>query len=191
MDPLAVDLTLLLRTLESEVKLLPGRVLTARVADNANPAKGMLSIAGRLLEAQLPEHLQQGDQVRLTVRELSSEKVVLSLSGPPVPPASPEAQRELRDRASRDQQHEWERRGARDPGQTVAVRYRASTLGAVDLRLHLHDGTLRALVAIAPGEPLTLARSAAEELRERIASATGLDVEVLVQARHDPLEVYA
>ena len=192
MDPLGVDIKLLLSTLESEVRLLPGRVLAARVVENANPAHGTLSLAGRLLEAQLPAHLQAGDQVRLTVREIAADRVVLSLSGPPIPAANVDPPRHLRDRGDQDDAEQPQRRGgSAAPGHAVALRYNASSIGAVDLRLQLGDGKLHAFLALTPGEPLALARGSADELRERLASATGMQVEVVVQARKEPLEVYA
>jgi hypothetical protein len=191
-DPLGVDIKLLLSTLESEVRLLPGRVLAARVVENANPARGTLSLAGRLLEAQLPAHLQAGDQVRLTVREIGADRVVLSLAGPPIPPASLDAPRQLRDQGDQDGSEQPTRRGGSGAsGHAVALRYNTSNIGAMDLRLQLGDGKLHVLLALAPGEPLALARGDAGELRERLASATGMQVEVVVQARKDPLEVYA
>jgi hypothetical protein len=188
MDPLAVDLTLLLRTLESEVRLTPGRVLMGRVVDNGDPAHAKLSIAGKLLDAQLPSHLQDGEEVRLTVREVSSDRVVLSLSNP----LSGEAPRALADRSEPTaEKGADDGRSSGGGGQSIALRYQAPTIGAVDVRLHLHEGALHAMVAVGEGQAHTLARGQATALRERLAAATGLPVDLLIQARHDPIELYA
>jgi hypothetical protein len=190
MDPLAVDLTLLLRTLESEVRLTPGRVLMGRVVDNGDPARAKLSIAGKLLEAQLPAHLQDGEEVRLTVREVSADRVVLSLSNP----FSAEAPRHASERPDLADSDDAEGRaddGDGNAGHSVSLRYQAPTIGAVDVRLHMREGALHALVAVKAGQPHTLARSEATALRERLTAATGLPVELSVQARHDQLELYA
>jgi hypothetical protein len=189
------NLILLLRTLEAEVRLYPGRVLSARVVDNSDPARAKLSIAGKLLEAQLPDHLQEGQEVRLTVHELSSERVVLSLSTPaellagaaavPVPIAP-----ERYDALSEEEQSEQERQEA-GRGAAVSLRYEAPSIGAVDMRLEVRDGTLHALLALRAGEPHTLAREESAKLREGLSASTGLPVELVIQARHDPIELYA
>lgn len=189
MDPLAVDLTLLLRTLESEVRIAPGRVLMARVVDNGDPTRAKLSIAGKLLDARLPSHLQDGQEVRLTVREVSAERVVLSLSTPPLA----EAPRQSSERGGADD-HEGgsgTSEGRDGTGQQVLLRYQAPTIGAVDVRLNIHQGALRALIAVRAGEPHGLAEQRASELRQRLQSVTGLPVDLVIQARRDPIELYA
>ena len=190
MNPLAVDLTMLLRTLESEVRIAPGRVLTARVVDNGDPTRAKLSIAGKLLEAQLPSHLKAGEEVRLTVSEVSAEKVVLSLSTP----LSAEAPRQASDHAKVSDEDASEQEADEDREHTrpaVSLRYQAPTLGAVDVRLQMGAGVLHALVGVRAGQPHKLAREQTAELRERLADATGLPVDLIIQARHDPIELYA
>jgi hypothetical protein len=187
MDPLAVDLTLLLRTLESEVRLTPGRVLMGRVVDNGDPARAKLSIAGKLLEAQLPAHLQDGQEVRLTVREVSADRVVLSLSNPLVG----EAPRQVSDRSELTAEDAEAEGGDAAAGQSVLLRYQAPTIGAVDINLHMQEGTLRAVVAVKAGQPHTLASGEAAALRERLTGATGMAVDLVIQARRDPIELYA
>jgi hypothetical protein len=188
MDPLSVDLTLLLRTLESEVRLTPGRVLMGRVVENGDPAHAKLSIAGKILDAQLPSHLQEGEEVRLTVSEVTADRVVLSLSNP----LSAEAQRQLSDRSELTTDEDSERQGrSGDAGQSVVLRYQAPTIGTVDVRLQMREGALHAMVAVRAGDAHTLARGQAAALRERLSSATGLPVDLVIQARHDPIELYA
>ena len=193
MGPLAVDLSMLLRILESEVRVAPGRVLMARVVENQDPAKAKLSIAGKLLDAQLPGHLKEGEEVRLTVREVTADRVVLSLS----PPLSGEAQRQSRDFSdlsdfSGYESEENTERGDRDRGpQAVTLRYAAPTIGPVDVRLQMHEGMLQALVAVRAGQVHALAEAEAAALRERLTAATGLAVDLVIQPRHEPIELYA
>lgn len=189
------NLILLLRTLESEVRLYPGRVLSARVVDNSDPARAKLSIAGKLLEAQLPDHLQEGQEVRLTVHELSSERVVLSLSTPAellagaAASSAPVSSQRNTDRSEQDES-EQERQDSQR-GAAVSLRYEAPNIGAVDMRLEVRDGTLHALLALRAGQPHALAREESANLREGLAASTGLPVELVIQARHDPIEIYA
>jgi hypothetical protein len=189
MDPLAVDLTLLLRTLESEVRLAPGRVLMGRVVDNGDPTRAKLSIAGKLLDAQLPSHLQDGQEVRLTVREVTAERVVLSLSNP-LAAEAPRQPSERSELAGADGDEEAAG-GSREGGPGVLLRYQAPTLGAVDISLQMRAGALSAVVGVRAGGAHTLARGEAAALRERLAGATGLPVDLVIQARHDPIELYA
>jgi hypothetical protein len=189
------NLILLLRTLESEVRLYPGRVLSARVVDNSDPARAKLSIAGKLLEAQLPDHLQEGQEVRLTVHELSSERVVLSLSTPAEllagaaassAPVSSQRDTDRSEESESEQERQDSQRGA-----AVSLRYQAPNIGAVDMRLEVRDGTLHALLALRAGQPHALAREESAKLREGLIASTGLPVELVIQTRHDPIEIYA
>src|SRR4051794_8172944 len=94
MEALAVDLQLLRSLMLPELKLLPGRALMARVVDIDAAGRGTLSLAGALLEAELPKHLQAGQEVRLLVRDVTPDRVVLGLAPhqapiPPVPTPLP------------------------------------------------------------------------------------------------------
>src|SRR5579875_257057 len=88
MEPLAVDLRLFAELSGSALRLTPGRGLMARVVEAAD-GRGLLNIAGALVEAQLPRHIRAGEQLRLVVRHLDSSRVVLEL--PQAAPAAPAA----------------------------------------------------------------------------------------------------
>ena len=62
----------------------------------------------------------------------------------------------------------------------VSLRYPAPALGPVDLRFELDEGSLRIMVALAPGEPFASAQAAAAELRDAVTDATGRAVSVSV-----------
>ena len=57
----------------------------------------MLSLAGMLLEAELPSNVRAGEELRLQVRELTPEKVVLAIKDESQPPpAMPSSRRACR-----------------------------------------------------------------------------------------------
>lgn len=154
--------------------------------------RGALSIAGAVFEAELPKQVRAGQDMRLVVREVNAERVVLSLSDqtaiavppPPVPlPGGGTVRLTERDATG----HE----GSPGEGHTIALRYDAPTLGAVDLRLQLDAGSLRVTATLAHGEPVTLAQTASDALREALAASSERAVTVTIEARREPLDVYA
>jgi hypothetical protein len=154
--------------------------------------RGALSIAGAVLEAELPKQVRAGQDIRLVVREVSAERVVLSMSddaaiAPPPPPVPLPGGGTVRV-TERDATGQG---GSQGEGHTVALRYDAPTLGAVDLRLQLDAGSLRVTATLAQGEPVTLAQAESDGLRQTLAGSTDRAVTVTVEARHEPLEVYA
>src|SRR5437763_9770836 len=80
MDPIAVDIRLIRAMLGAELRVAPGRALMARVMSADASGRGSLSIAGAVIEARLPRGVQPGQELRLTVRDITPERVVLSLS---------------------------------------------------------------------------------------------------------------
>jgi hypothetical protein len=192
-DPINVDIRLIRAVLGAELRIAPGRVLMARVV-RLNPAgRGSLSIAGALIDAKLPGGVQAGQELRLTVRQVSPERVVLGLSdhnAPPPPPAAPlpgggTVQVSERDAGGGGGS------GSGADRHSLALRYDAPALGAVDLRFDLDPGSLRVSAVLAAGEPVELAQARATELRDALAEALGRPVTVDVSARREPLDVYA
>jgi hypothetical protein len=61
----------------------------------------------------------------------------------------------------------------------------------VDLRFELTPAALKLTVALAPGEPLAHANTRARELQDSLQAAVKQSVSVVVEPRHDPLDVYA
>jgi hypothetical protein len=57
MQPLAIDLQLLRSLLLPEMRIVPGRALMARVVNADGNGRGSISIAGYLLDAELPKHV--------------------------------------------------------------------------------------------------------------------------------------
>src|SRR5581483_3176874 len=81
MDPIAVDIRLIRAVLGTELKVAAGRGFMARVV-NVNPGgRGTLSIAGMPVDAKLPPGVEAGQDLRLVVRHVSPDQVVLALTG--------------------------------------------------------------------------------------------------------------
>jgi hypothetical protein len=191
MHPIAVDLRALVRALPDAL-LRPGASVVARVLDREGP-RGRLSLAGAVLEAELPEHVRPGQTLRLQVAEASPQRLVLRLEDAPLPPAPPQVP--LPDGTTgriRAGEREAGGRGADAPDQaTVAVTYDSSRLGALDFRLTLRGGELVADVSARAGESAELARDAASELRAALQQATGRPVQLAIHDRRDPFDAYA
>jgi hypothetical protein len=217
MQPLAVDPRVLRAVLGTEIKVVPGRALMARVVLADAPGRGSLSIAGFLVEAELPRDVRTGDDLRLIVREVTPERVVLSLSddqpaaaaqpaptaqpapgaqpppgAQPVPPP-PVATIPLPGGAMLEVAEREARPGgpAGSESHTLTVRFQAPALGDVDLRFALDAGALALGVTVDPGASLDAARAEAETLRAALSETVARAVSVTVAPRRQPLDVYA
>lgn len=194
---MAVDLRVL-RTVLSEINIVPGRAMMARVVLADGSGRGSLSIAGYLLEAELPKEVRTGEDLRLVVRDVSSGRVLLGIAdqhqqapAPEMPVAAPmtiplpgggSVQVTERDaggaQASSADTH------------TLSLRYDAPALGAIDLRFELDPTSLRLGVTVAPGA-LAPAQSGSDGLREALADELQRAISVTVSPRREPLDIYA
>src|SRR3954453_11100243 len=77
MQPIAVQLIMLQQAMP-DVSLRLGQSLLARVAERHGD-RGILMIAGQPLVAQLPENVRPGDVLRLAVRDITAEQVVMQM----------------------------------------------------------------------------------------------------------------
>ncbi len=197
MDPIAVDIRLIRAVLGTELRVTPGRALMARVVAADGQGRGSLSIAGALIDAKLPKGVQAGDELRLTVRDITPERVVLSLSDQAAAAAAQAAVElpgggHVRVSPLSDEDEAGSRGRQSGPGRhTLALVYDAPTLGAVDLRFELDPQSLRVSATLAAGEPAALAAGAAGELRDALGAALGRPVTVEVTPRREPLDLYA
>lgn len=196
-QPLAIDRRALAQLQSLELRLAPGRVIAARVLEAADPAgRGRLAIAGTAIEAQLPANLRTGEPLRLLVRSADSQRVVLELAhaAPAAAPAPPPAAVALPGDGMITVDPDDEGRGATLPAagaQSVALRYDAPALGALDLRFELTPRTLKVVIAAPAGAPTELARAHADELQATLAGLDERQVQVTVAGRRDPLDLYA
>jgi hypothetical protein len=195
MRPLAVDLVLL-RAAAPDLPLVVGRVLAARVVER-HDQYGVLNLAGAYLTAELPDEVQVGDRLRLVVRELTAERVVMQIanlahppSGPQVPPALAEPLAAGRDRVTVLGREEDGTDDGGEQAQVVTVRFEGKALGTVELRVALDEELVHVRAALASAPSLQLARERAGALRSALVQAAGRPAEVDVVARPERLDVY-
>ncbi len=199
MQPLAVDAQLLRAVLTPDLKLTVGRVLSVRVADLMPGGRGTLSLAGVLLEAELPQNVRAGQELRLVVREVTPERVVLGIQEQPVAPAHVQPElpvaTPLPGGVSLRVTHRDEDRGTASDGgsqtHTLSLSYDAPSLGAVEMQFALDPSTLRLAVTVAAGPAFELAQDSSDELSAALSSSLDRAITVTVKPRREPLDVYA
>ena len=218
--PLAINPQALRVLVGPDIKIVPGRAVMARVVQAPAGQKGSLSIAGYLLDAELPENVQAGQDLRLVIRDVSPERVLLAITdphdsdqahptqqAPPTQEAQPTQQAQTPDASLVAQPpiplpggghvQVTERDGGGAGGQAgdrqnILLRYDAPALGSVDLRFQMDAGALSLQVTLPAGQPLELAQAGAESLRQALLEgAGGRAVSVTVAPRREPLDVYA
>jgi hypothetical protein len=182
----------LLRTSMPDIPLRAGTLLHARVLER-HAAQAIIDLAGAILTAELPEHVEAGSRLRLRVAEATAERLHLRMEPAPAPvppapglplPGGAVARLAVEDRGAA--------RGADgSPAPFVTLVYESDTLGRVELRLALDSGALVAAVRVREGDAHARAAGAAGELRTALRAATGLSCELAVLPRHDPLDTYA
>jgi hypothetical protein len=197
-QPIAVQL-ITLQQVMPDVTLRLGQSLLARVAERHGD-RGILMIAGQPLVAQLPDNVRPGDVLKLAVRDITAEQVVMQMhegkeaaqtaarqdaAVPLAFPGQPPSQILVDDEAA----------GGNGEGEgdvsTVAVTYESPVLGAMNFRLGMDGSRVAVEVRVAAGAPLELATAAAEGLRERLASATDRAAAVTVAPRPGSFNVSA
>ena len=192
LDAISLD-ALLLRTQAPELVLRPGMHIVGRVLER-HGGMGLLLLAGVPLSARLPDDIEVGRRLRLTVREVHSERVVLAVD-PEAPPALPapivvplpdgrSAQVEVRERDPGGHGHERETA-------SVTLAWESPAMGRLDLVVEVGAGGVRTTVAAAPGDALERCEDAADALRQALVGATGREAVVRVVPRHDPFDAYA
>ncbi len=186
MDPILVDIAQL-RALEvPTLTLTPGRVLAARVIEAAG-VRGQLAIAGMRVAAALPPGVRPGDELRLVVKEVSAERVVLTIQPDAVPAAPPH---EVRESDPEGGGGGADPTGA--PAHVLALRYETQNLGPLDLRFALHThGAISVSVALHSESALAQARESTDALREAIDRTSVGEIAVTVTRARPPLDTYA
>ena len=191
MEPVVAIKTLLLQAQLPEITLRPGTSVVGRVLSRGE-AHGVLVIAGIPLTAQLPKEVgRTGETLRLNVSDVTPERVTLHLEQ--VIPAAGQATPE-RTSPARVQVEDPPRtvRAGGEERSSVALSFHSEALGRLDLRLELVPGArVQASVAAAAGRPFALADAAAGRLQAGLHARTGLDADVRVSPRREPLDVYA
>jgi hypothetical protein len=199
MSVLALDLALVRNVLLPGLSLTPGRAMMARVVDADEGDGGTLAIAGYLLEAELPKEMAAGQNVRLIVREVTADRVLLAAAHQP-PPAEPQtplaAPIQLPGgallRVLEDGGQGGEAGGHGGHGDhALGLVLELPGLGPLELRFGLDSASVRAAIATDPGPALAQAQAQAGELREALARACERPATVTINARRQPLDLYA
>jgi hypothetical protein len=186
----------LLRRQLPDLLLRPGMTLFARVAER-DGRHGIIVLAGSPLVAELPDEVQVGDKLRLLVQDTRGERVAMKLVqeqptaalqtpviGLPLPDGT-QARIHVDDEdpdADRDEDPEHA---------SISIGYASPALGSIGFVLSLAPGAVTVHAELAAGEPFELASDAADDLRARLAEATGRAAEVTVTPRREPLDLYA
>ncbi len=194
--PLSVQATLIRDVLAPDLTLTIGRELVVRVAANPPGGSGSISLAGVLLDAELPETVKAGDELRLVVRDLTADRVLLQIQpqqdAPPplalvfgaLEAAAGSPLLQVRERS----------RGSGTPGgrrrHTLALRYNAPHAGEIELRFVLDGSGLRLTLTVPPGAPFELAVADAGQLAAKLTEAVGCSAKIEVHPRREPLEVF-
>jgi hypothetical protein len=190
MEPVIGIQTLLLRTQLPDVTLRPGTSVVARVLSRGEH-HGVLVIAGIPLSAQLPEAVgKAGETLRLTVSDVSPERVTLQLDQVVNPEAQPPPPPADRPRVTVQDPPSTVQVGGEERA-TVALTFTSPALGRLDLRLELAGTRLSAAVEAPAGRPFDLADAAADRLQDGLQARTGLETAVQITPRREPLDLYA
>jgi hypothetical protein len=164
---------ILLRTALPAPSLRAGSVVVARVLENR-----LLSLAGARVAATLPDEVRPGEVLKLRVKELGPERIVLQIVADP-PPAATAAVALPGGATARIVEDEEGAGGAAK--RAVVLRYDSPTLGRLDIHLTTGGATVHAT----EGPPAAAARSAAGEL------AAALGAPVAVVGRRSALDARA
>src|SRR4051794_11952539 len=91
-QPVATIAALMLRTALPDLPLHEGASFVARVASRGDGGAASLVVAGELLKATVPDEVEAGQTLRLTVAHVTPERVTLRMEPPPkaVPSPPPE-----------------------------------------------------------------------------------------------------
>jgi hypothetical protein len=196
MQPIAVQL-ITLQQVMPDVTLRLGQSLLARVAERAGD-RGILMIAGQPLVAQLPEHVRAGDVLKLAVKDITAEQVVMQLhegkemaetqqqANPTVAfPGQPPSQIVVDDQAS---QKDGAGEGDVD---AIALTYESPVLGPISFRIGMNAAAVAAEVRVRPGAPLEAARAASSILQQALTERTERSAMVSVVPRPGSFDVSA
>jgi hypothetical protein len=186
----------LLRRQLPDLLLRPGMTLFARVSEREG-RHGIIVLAGSPLVAELPDEVQVGDKLRLLVQETQGERVAMKLiqEQPAAPPQTPVVGLPLPDGSQARihvEDEEAEGSAADDPEHaSISIGYESPALGQIGFVLSLAPGAVSVRADVGAGDPFDLASDGADELRARLAEATGRAAEVTIVPRRQPLDLYA
>jgi hypothetical protein len=190
-DPVVAVKTLLLQTQLPDIALRPGTSVVARVLSRGAD-HGVLVIAGIPLTAQLPPEIgRTGETLRLSVADVTPERVTLQLDQVVAPAGQPPPTPTQAARVRVEEEPRTVRAGGEERS-SVALSFHSEALGRLDLRLELVTGArVHATVEAPAGRSFELADAASGRLHDGLHARTGLEADVRVTPRREPLDVYA
>jgi hypothetical protein len=190
-EPVVAVKTLLLQAQLPDITLRPGTSVVARVLSRGAD-HGVLVIAGIPLTAQLPAEIgRTGETLRLSVSDVTPERVTLQLEQVLAPAGQPPSTPTQTARVRVEEEPRTVRAGGEERS-SVALSFHSDALGRLDLRLELVAGArVHASVEAPAGRSFELADAAAGRLHDGLLARTGLDADVRVTPRREPLDVYA
>jgi hypothetical protein len=183
-EPVAVIRALVLQTVMPELPLHEGASFVARVASRGQEGAASLVVAGELLAATVPEEVQTGQTLRLTVADVSPERVTLRMEPAqqqqPQPPAqaAPPPPPQLQAPRVRVEDRPGGRRSAAGED-AVTVVLDTPSLGTLRVRVATTPGSVSATVQVAPAA-LARAQARADVLRSGLAAQVGRPATVSV-----------
>ena len=190
MEPVVGIKTLLLQAQLPDVQLRAGTSVVARVASRGE-SHGVLVIAGVPLTATLPEEIgKAGETLRLSVADVTPERVTLRLDAVVNPAAQPPPPPADRPRVTIQDPPTRTTAGGEERSR-VALSFQSPSLGRLDLRIELTAGRVTVDVETPAGLPYELADAAAPRLHDGLQVRTGRDAAVQVRPRREPLDLYA
>lgn len=188
-QPVTVVQALLLRTALPELPLREGASFVARVASRGEDGSASLVVAGELIKAKVPEEVANGQTLRLTVQEVTAERITLRME--PAPPAPQPAQAQQAPQAQAPQSNPFatpppplapritvQPDGSGGPGgrgggeRAVTLTYESAAVGLLRLRVAAAPGAIQATIQV-PAAVLEEAQARAGKLREDLAAQTG------------------
>ena len=195
-QPIAVQL-ITLQSVMPDVTLRLGQSLLARVAERHGD-RGILMIAGQPLVAQLPENVRAGDVLKLAVRDITPEQVVMQMheakeaaqaaQQPFVPvgfPGQPPSRIVVDDDSAASEG------SSEGEASAIALTYESPVLGPINLRIGMDASAVVAEVRVGAGAPLEMAQATASVLRDRLAESTERAASVTVAPRPGSFDVSA
>ena len=189
-EPVVAVKTLLLQAQLPDVTLRPGTSVVARVLSRGAD-HGVLVIAGIPLTAQLPTEVgKTGETLRLAVSDVTPERVTLHLEQVVSPAAQPPPTPTQAARVRVEDEPRTVRAGGEER-HSVALSFHSEPLGRLDLRIEVTGTRVSASVETPAGRSFELADAAAGRLHDGLHTRTGLDADVRVTPRREPLDVYA
>ena len=196
------------------LEIKPGSQLVARVVTPPNAGgRGVISLAGQQVQAQLPAGVQAGAHLKLTVTKVQGHKVVAKVERAPARQRTGSAARvagrmALTRNASLtraalalagdeplwlpdgsaakvtvDPDAEGADQASDEAAGEAAFVLHSPTMGAIEVRLRMAQGAITAGVVTPPGAATAVANAASGELVEALANATGRPASAAVLAR--------